>query len=245
VEAYLSDYTTTLEKLAPGGFLPTTIEAEKKLLKDMKPVEQRSLDRVSTSKIFEGLTQQMLKEGATKAIESGEVCLRPSCIEFLRSLSCEANPEIDNLHILSVNWSRHFISSCLHASNISMNPRMIFANELAGISEGQASKSEISPQGSMKIIASEDKLQYLEKLRKGGEAKVVYVGDSWTDVECLLAADLGICMRDEPMGSGQRKLAEAFGRLGMDIPRLDDAGEEKVVWVKDFDEIWEWAGGLR
>lgn len=247
VDAYISDYTTTLACLAPGGFLPTTIESEKKLLQDMKPVEQRSLFRVSTSKIFEGLTHKTLEEGAKKAINTGEVSLRPGCVEFLHYISAQATPEVDNFHILSVNWSQHFISSCLHASNISINPHLILANELADIPENQPSTGEISPSGSasLKIIASEDKLQYLEKLRKNSEAKIVYMGDSWTDIECLLAADLGICVRDEEMGSGQRKLAKAFGRLGVDVSRLADvseAGEAKVVWVRDFDEVREWAG---
>jgi len=71
----------------------------------------------------------------------------------------------------------------------------------------------------------------------------VYVGDSWTDIECLLAADLGICIRDSPMGSSQAKLAEALTRLGISCLRLKDykdADEWGVVWASDFAEICDW-----
>ena len=74
-------------------------------------------------------------------------------------------------------------------------------------------------------------------------APKVYIGDSWTDIESLLAADLGICIRDDPMGSSQRKLAEALERLSIPCPRLRDweqNDEPSVVWVSDFGEIMDW-----
>ncbi|KAF1914899.1 HAD-like domain-containing protein [Ampelomyces quisqualis] len=246
VEAYMADYTATLEKLAPGGVFPTTIADEKRLLNDMKAVEQRSLDRVFCSQIFEGLTQETLDEGARKALESGEVALRPGCVDFLHSVLSQANSETDSLHILSVNWSRYFISSCLRTAGIDIDSRLVFANEFTGIAEGTSSIGEISLTAASKLIASEDKLHILKYLRERSSAPVVYVGDSWTDIECLLAADLGICIRDEPMGSSQRKLAEAFTRLGVSCPRLGDvtdASHPQIAWAQDFAAIHAWAGG--
>jgi 2-hydroxy-3-keto-5-methylthiopentenyl-1-phosphate phosphatase len=244
VEAYMSDYTTTLEQLAPGGALPRTIEGESKLLKALKVTEQRSLDRVFESKIFESLTKGALEEGAKKAVESGDVVLRPGCVELLQSLSHHAMAKGDILHIVSVNWSRHFISSCLKAAGAEVDSALIIANELDGITEGKSSSGEISPDGSVKVVASDDKLFYLERIREANSASIVYVGDSWTDIECLLAADLGICIRDEPMGSSQRKLAEALERLNVACPRLADwnkADDSRAVWARDFVEIQEWA----
>jgi hypothetical protein len=241
VDAYISDYTSTVQELLSHGTLPTSISEEKKLLKKLKVVEQRSLDRVFESRIFEGLTREALQEGAKKLIASGEVILRPGCAELLRTV---AHVKSDALHILSVNWSRHFISSCLSTSNAPVDPVLIIANELDGVAEGNASTGQISPDGSTKVIASDDKVRYLEAMREKSQAKIVYVGDSWTDVECLLAADLGICIRDEPMGNSQKKLAEALERLDVACPHLLEltGGAEKyVVWAKDFDEIKEWA----
>jgi hypothetical protein len=241
VDAYISDYTKTMQELLPHGTLPTSISEEKKLLKKLKVVEQRSLNRVFESRIFEGLTREALQEGARKSIASGEVIMRPGCAELLRTV---VHAKSDALHLLSVNWSRHFISSCLSASDTPVDSVLIIANELGGIAEGEASTGQISPDGATKVIASDDKLRHLEAMREESQAKIVYVGDSWTDVECLLAADLGICIRDEPMGSSQKKLAEALERLDVACPHLLEltgCTEKQVVWARDFDEIKEWA----
>ncbi|KAH4221611.1 hypothetical protein HBI06_160220 [Parastagonospora nodorum] len=237
VDAYISDYTSTLEKLSP---LPTTVEGEKKLLRDLKVVEQRSLDRVFEARIFEGVTREMVEEGAERAVRGGEVKLRDGCVELLKSVLASGE---DTLHVLSVNWSRHFIASCLKTAGVLVDPAVILANELEGIEEGRPSSGQISPDGSMKIVTSGDKLQYLEQMRQQGNARVVYVGDSWPDVECLLAADVAICIQDEPMGSSQRKLADALERLEVACPRIlhcEVRDQSQVVWAKDFAEISTW-----
>jgi 2-hydroxy-3-keto-5-methylthiopentenyl-1-phosphate phosphatase len=239
VDAYMVDYTSSLEKLAPNGALPTTLEGETKLLRELKVVEQRSLDRVYDTGIFAELTKEDLEAGAKKAMESGEVSIRPGCVDFLKRVSTNG----DKVHILSVNWSRHFIASCLKACGVEIDPTLILANELDGIDEGRRSSGEISPAGSLKIISSSDKLHHLQHLKKLESMPMVYVGDSWTDIECLLAVDLGICIRDEPIGSSQKKLAEAFERLNVACPRLEDweeAGEPGLVCARDFVEIGRW-----
>jgi 2-hydroxy-3-keto-5-methylthiopentenyl-1-phosphate phosphatase len=234
VDAYISDYTATLETLGP---LPTTVEGEKKLLGDLKVVEQRSLDRVFKARIFEDVTRGVVEEGAERAVRGGELRLRDGCVEFLKSVLASGE---DTLHVLSVNWSRHFIASCFKAAGLLVDPAVILANELEGIEDGRSSTGEISPDGSMKIVTSGDKLRYLDQMRQQGNARIVYVGDSWPDIECLLAADVAICIRDEPMGSSQRKLAEALERLEVACPRILDRevrDQSQVVWAKDFAEI--------
>lgn len=242
VAAYMHDYTTTLNTLVPDGALPTTITDERNLLKAMKPVEQHSLDRVAASKIFAGMTAQHLDDGARMAVQSGDVALRAGCVEFLRTVTNDATSG-DKLHILSVNWSRHFILSCLKSAGANINASIILANELDGISDGRESSGEISPSGDVRIVASGDKLRYLEELRKGSEAMVVYVGDSWTDVECLVDADFGVCIRDERMGGSQGKLAEALERIGVECPCIStgqEGGGGGVVWARDFTELLRW-----
>jgi len=239
VDAYISDYTSTLETLGPDGALPTTIEGERKLLKDLKVMEQRSLDRIFEAKIFEGVTQQQIEEGAKKAIGKGDVALRPGYPNLVQCLTSNSS---EMLHLLSVNWSRHFIASCNSAAGIQVGTSLILANELDGIVEERPSSGQISPDGDMKIIASDDKLQHLKEIKNSTPSPIVYVGDSWTDIECLLAADLGICIRDEPMGSSQKKLAGALERLGVACPHLSgwqEAGQSSIVWARDFVEIQE------
>jgi 2-hydroxy-3-keto-5-methylthiopentenyl-1-phosphate phosphatase len=243
VDAYMVDYTSSLDQLVPNSSLPTTLEGEAKLLEELKVVEQRSLDRVYDAGIFGELATEDLEAGAKKAVESGEVAIRPGCVDLLKRLSSNETAKGDKLHILSVNWSRHFISSCLKAAGVEIDPSIILANELQGIDGGHRSSGEISPVGTLKIISSADKFHQLERLKQENALPVVYVGDSWTDIDCLLAVDLGICIRDEPMGSSQKKLADAFGRLSVACPRLEDweeAGEPGLVWGKEFEEIGQW-----
>lgn len=216
------------------------MEGEKKLLSDLKVVEQRSLDRVFGARIFEGVTREVLEEGAEKAVRDGEVELREGCVEFMRSILASKE---DKLHILSVNWSRCFIASCLKVAGVDVDASIVLANELEGIEQGRPSTGQISPDGSMKIISSGDKLRYLEQIREQGSARIVYVGDSWPDIECLVAANVGICIRDEPMGSSQRNLAEALERLGVACTYIrghDGHAQSQVAWAKDFSEISTW-----
>ncbi|KAJ4338972.1 hypothetical protein N0V95_007917 [Ascochyta clinopodiicola] len=251
-EAYMTDYTAAIEKLAPGGHLPKTVPKERDLLGALKTVEQASLDRVSSSGIFAGLTRKLLAEGAKRVIDSRKVELRRGFSKFLQHMQSRDRDELD---ILSVNWSRHFIRSCLEVGEVCVRPQAVYANELDGIEKDLVSTGKISPDenSEMKIISSGDKLEYLMRLQRLNSASrnespsssrpIIYVGDSWTDIECLLEADLGICVRDDPIGSSQRKLAERLQSLGIHCPRLQDwksADEWQVVWASDFAEIQTW-----
>lgn len=69
---------------------------------------------------------------------------------------------------------------------------------------------------------------------------VVYVGDSTTDLECLLAADVGICVRDEPMGSSQRELAETLERVGVKCVRLREGMPDLPSVINE--RIWRKVG---
>lgn len=252
-EAYMSDYTTTMKKLAPEGKLPETLEKERQVLLSLKSVEQASLDRVSSSGIFADLTKALLEEGARDVIGSKKVEIRKGFDEFLRFTQ---NRGHDGLNLLSVNWSCCFIDACLRAAGTPLQKSSIYANELDGIGSDSASHGHIGPRGGVEtsIISSGDKLEYMDQLReKYSESRnagidsrtpVVYVGDSWTDIECLLEADLGICIRDQPLGSSQKKLAERLESLGIHCPHLSvlsDADGRQVVWARDFAEIIAWA----
>ncbi|EMD90849.1 hypothetical protein COCC4DRAFT_31887 [Bipolaris maydis ATCC 48331] len=241
-QAYMDDYAATLKQLVPTGALPTTITEEKQLLARLKEVEQRSLDRVHSSAIFTNLTHQGIESGASRVIESDQVQLRTGFPSFFKHIQSR---ERDAFVMLSVNWSRHFIHSCLAASKISVASHAVLSNELDGISAGLPSSGRIINAASGEpdpIVSSGDKLQIFEQMQEVNGPKV-YIGDSWTDIECLLAADLGICIRDDPMGSSQKILADALTRLGVPCPKLRDRRqhtERGIVWARDFTEVLEW-----
>jgi hypothetical protein len=294
-KSYLADYSAALKEHAPDGKLPTTIIGERKLLKDLRAVEKKSIERVSSSEIFKDLTAAQLKSGAAKAIESGEVEMRAGSKEFVRYIWTridQQNLDFDLLNILSVNWSQRFISRCLQAAKfdlgtwlpmlgdallggsnkqygLSKNKQLqkqlairfreaedaalyripIYSNEIEGLERGNKSTGKICAQGSHEIISSFDKLKYLQNMRHLNPytmkpIPIVYVGDSWTDFECLLAAELGICIRDEPKTSSQKALEDSLNRLDIYCPHIsdwEDIDEWGIVWAKDFVEIKQWA----
>jgi len=79
------------------------------------------------------------------------------------------------------------------------------------------------------IRTSTDKLAAMNALLADDGADtdtvVVYVGDSPTDLECLIAANIGICVRDEPLTSAQHDLAEALRRLGVQTHHVSELRE--------------------
>ncbi|KAF2790702.1 hypothetical protein K505DRAFT_250597 [Melanomma pulvis-pyrius CBS 109.77] len=236
-KAYLSDYSTALEQHAPDGNLPTTVIDERKLLWDLEVVEQRSIDRVSAAEIFKDVTGTDLYVGAARAVERRDVQLRSGSSDFL--------------HYLYMRMSRQD-QLPKNTRGLEQNApfRMdVYANELEGVEEGSQSTGKVCAKGSHAIMSSRDKMTYLQCLRKTSPytmrpVPVVYVGDSWTDFECLLAAELGICIRDDPMTSSQRTLADSLKRLDIRCPNIlewENVDEWSIIWARDFIEIREWA----
>ncbi|KAF2266394.1 hypothetical protein CC78DRAFT_531786 [Lojkania enalia] len=292
VQAYVLDYETLLKQHSPDGKLPITILEERKLLKALEVAEQKSIERVSQSGIFKGLTAEDIEHGARKAVENGTVQIREGYESFLAHIISRLSRQdydIDALNIISVNWSERFIISCLEVVHSELKKALpdvkekrkeqhslerswklerqlrnretgtiitakkpgflgIYANELEGIYENQPSTGVIGSKGTHKIVSSEDKVSYLQLLRKRSPytmkaIPVVYIGDSWTDFECLLAADVGICIRDDPMTPSQKKLEDSINRLGIKLPHVSEyreVDEWNLMWAKDFNEIKNW-----
>jgi thiamine phosphate phosphatase / amino-HMP aminohydrolase len=252
--AYMEDYKSTLQHLIPDGKYPTTVSSEKALLKDLEPVEQRSVDHVSSSGIFQGLTMSNIGSGAVKAIRMAEVQLRDGCDSFFKQFQVDklerpaAGQCFKNISLLSVNWSQAFIAHCLHATAIDKDLEMfefIKSNEIGFMEGEQISSGIISGKDGRRILSSWDKLSRFKDLKHNSEREVawVYIGDSWTDLECLLDADVGICIRDEPMNSTQSKLADALVRLEIDCLHINDEHTGPIIWARDFEEIQEWMSG--
>lgn len=66
-----------------------------------------------------------------------------------------------------------------------------------------------------------------------GEA-VVYVGDSATDLECLVQADKGLVMSDHVGGA----LLGTLRRLGFEVGHVDNSpATQRLVWARDFGEL--------
>ena len=76
---------------------------------------------------------------------------------------------------------------------------------------------------------------------------VVYIGDSTTDLECVLNANVGVCIRDKLRTSEQKALEEVLNRVGVECVHVGlwheqrvqgrANGREKIYWARDFEEV--------
>ncbi|ORY12084.1 HAD-like domain-containing protein [Clohesyomyces aquaticus] len=240
-ETFVADYAEALLTHKPEG--TPTVAKERKWLKDVGEVEKTSVNRVNDSGIFENVSASQMQAGAVRACTAGKVELRKGVGDFF---------EYVRTHSVSNNNERYLDVDCRQPNHIS-----IYANELEGMSRNFSSGMEynsglLGTERTNTINTSHDKLTYLQRIRKVSPwtmkpIPIVYVGDSWTDFECLLAADLGICIRDGPMNSAQKKLHDSLQRLGIKCPHLRDyktVDEWGVVWARDFREIRDWVAGM-
>lgn len=175
------------------------------------------------------------------------------------------------VEIISVNFSREWICACLKAdlcrrqvdASSILEGLAVYANEVIVASQsGDETASDpvaVKMRGAqLPVHTSDDKLvrfnasraEFAESFRQSSDEPLsVFVGDSATDIECLLAADVGICIRDEPMRSGQRELMDVFKSAGVEVSRVGDCEHESrqggregrvLFWVRDFVELVKW-----
>jgi hypothetical protein len=107
----------------------------------------------------------------------------------------------------------------------------IFANEICS---AVATEPEHTRTG---MHTGDNKLHVFQNIcRQNPAERVIYLGDSVSDLHCLLAADVGICVRDKPMSSGQRDLAETLKRVGITVKPLSDikSGSEPLPMAKSL-----------
>jgi len=267
VTGYINDYTDHTSKYKPAVLGRKSLDQERQWLASLAPIEHKSVERVEASGIFKGVKASHVDHVAKSAVQTGEVQLRSSWDTLLRGFLCHPS---NKLSILSVNWSTRFIRQSLLAAAAettcaetqSLTPHIEFmkinANEITGLDTPSGSDGTLSKDTVSGIRTSADKLSRmpascqqcsstpfpLAEVVKKKEHVVVYIGDSATDLEALLAADVGICIRDEVMGSSQRELADTLERIGVKVRDISEGvllqGTNKILyWTDGFEKVVE------
>jgi len=274
VDGWMTDYTDHANRYEPITSARTTLDQERQWLASLAPIENNSVHRVESSRIFKRVKASHVDHIAASSIKSGDLQLRNHWHLLFHTLL--SNPS-NKISILSVNWSARFIrQSLLSASSNLASPEDesltsyirtmdIEANEISNLEHTDGSDGRLSKDSSTGIRTSADKLLRLplrcqQKLDKSistreaveqHEEIVVYIGDSATDLEALLAADVGICVRDDPMGSSQKELSDTLQRIGVRIQHIDEGIDMKqktnhvIYWTQDFDQVAKVLAGLR
>ncbi|KAJ9645325.1 hypothetical protein H2199_003331 [Coniosporium tulheliwenetii] len=223
-----------------------------------KPRRERSVRRVEEAGVFRGVTVRDVEDGAKEVMEKGDGAL----------VEGRAGAVGLDVSIVSVNWSATFIRACLlHAAaraegrDAALRDKLreavkqvrIIANEIEGLNDPEGSSGMLNKKDEDGIRTSSDKLRCMQQIRQGQEERlVVYVGDSPTDLECLTAADVGVCIRDDPMSSAQKELAKTLDRISDTCAELSAVRDVKTLdlknntlyWARDLEEVVEMIGRI-
>lgn len=223
VKAYTLDHEEFHARYSPGAADRTTAEEELTFLNCLRGVEQASLGRVQNSGLFRAISPDDLSRFGESAVKTGIVRIRPGFRELRARLS-------GHLAVVSVNWSADFIRGCCGSGGDGLE---VFANAIE-FPSGQLVCPV--PGGEGVLLTARDKFVTLQTVarrwgRKPGE--LVYVGDSTTDLECLLACK-GIVMAEDVT----KGLVETLRRLGFEVRHVADCKPDfRIAWARDFKEI--------
>lgn len=234
--AYMKDFHAHKSQYRPTTADRTRLEDEVGWLRSLQTIEQSSLKRVKECGLFAGVTAPDVREAAMQAIAEGRVRMREGWLEFLQKVHkvgiSGSTEHVPNIRIISVNWSRAWILACMNSAAKrslglkadameTLNSIAIYAGECFDIQEFEpfARGSAIS------LFTSGDKERLFatttNSLPQNDNLPLkVYIGDSTTDLECLLAADIGICMVDDPANYSPTSLLETLDRIGVSIEHL-------------------------
>lgn len=234
VEAYMNDYQEYVQAYNPPEAKRLTLAEEIEFLRGLESVDSTSRRRVEDSGLFVGVPGWILHTPPV----AQSIHLRAGFHKFVDQLIFLGLKVV----VLSVNWSTGFVAGVIG------NPKIeIIANEI--MDDGKIT----GPPGILeenKVLATcYDKHRALRSLmlRLGQEGdghsayrRLLYVGDSTTDLECLLAG-CGVVMNDGPNSS----VLKTLSRVGVPVfpvhkyrDTTTESDETTMLYsAKDFQEI--------
>ncbi|KAI4161717.1 MAG: hypothetical protein L6R39_000009 [Caloplaca ligustica] len=259
-EAYMSDYREHAANYIPTAADRKTVVQELAWLESWRDVERKSMERAENAGIFKGVEGKDVQRAAEQAIRDGKVVLREGSVRMVKRILQDGG----KVGVVSVGWSGEFIKACLKTAMGEMKDGRgarvedidVRANEIVGGKDGRMSRyfEERGRNGEGGLWSAGDKRKVTDGLVAAERDCVkVYIGDSTTDLGCLLAADVGICIRTlEGKSDEQTQLEQSLERLGIHCFRLDtmqrdellimirrggSVGGSSLWWASDFDEI--------
>ncbi|KAF7563519.1 hypothetical protein G7046_g652 [Stylonectria norvegica] len=218
VRLYLDDFRRYQLEYQIPEIARIAVDDELEFLSGMKDVEEVSIARIGESGVFRGLDAAALRQAGVDAVESGRVKIRAGFEELLQL----AEEKGWSVGVISVNWSVAFISGVLQPHKL-----RIIANEIS--EDGDVRGPEFL--GRIMTNSSE-KRQALRHLVADEKDRVLFFGDSGTDMACLLRG--GVVISDD----GESTLLKSLKRIGLDVGHVDDGRlGSKVEWARDFREV--------
>jgi thiamine phosphate phosphatase / amino-HMP aminohydrolase len=251
-EAYMSDSAAHIASYKPRKEDRRTLQEEFSWLESLTAIEGASVQRVEAAAIFASVTTEDIQAGAKDSVTRQEIQLRSGLKELLQRLYETGG----SASIISVNWSGEFIKASLRTTMAAegwKSPSIaVYANEIISGGDGQLNRHFAYDHRGI-WTAGDKKRALVEALnlqKQGVGGKNVYVGDSVTDLGCLLFVDIGICIRGELIDDGQKELSDTLARLKIPCRWIGEyreacEGNEQPLesfpqvlwWARDFQEI--------
>jgi hypothetical protein len=265
VREYVAAHTAHSAQYRPREEDRREIDDEFDYLESVKPIEKASVARVGAAGFFAGLVSwEEAKYESVEGVETrkwglrdlgrsavlhskdtnvppdggGELCVevRKGFGEFMKRFG-GTNTDDWEVAVVSVNWSAEFIRGVVEGS-IGLErgafKNRVIANEVSLPSGEVKGPAEL---GGDVLVSVKDKLRAMKSVMKlDGKERVVYFGDSTTDLACLLAADLGVVVADNT----ETKLMKTLRRMRFKVPHVGERADRgKLFWARDFSEVIE------
>jgi phosphoglycolate phosphatase-like HAD superfamily hydrolase len=239
VKAYGRDFEDHLGGYKPGKDDRRTLDQEIWYYRALRETEERSFRRVSQSGLFRGVTKEHWEGAGRETVEKGHVIVRKGFRDFLEKLKQDESI----WGIVSVNFSGSFIRGVIGASAGPGHAEVqVLANEPdeKGVLVGpRCEAGKAITTSDAKLASMKDLLQLWCDRTSLKASRVVYIGDSGTDIECLMEPGvIGIVMSDD----GQSSLMQTMHRVGVYVVHIgvyedNESCGKRTYWARDFDEI--------
>lgn len=234
-KTYPNSFTSTaaLENLGPLEMKDRILG----LLNEGVDLERMSVQVINNYRIFGNLTRRMLYEAAQSSVESKDsvdrIEIRDGFGDLLKYLAAKNS----GATILSINWSDDWIEGCISPYKLDVISNMICYGKIVGPGPVLAN----DPSGL--LLTGDHKLTAMMAARKrmpsnGTDVEYVYIGDSMTDLPCMLECDKAIIMVNQDPGLTYNYLVDALMAMGNQVKHICDVGPTfRYAWAKDFTEI--------
>lgn len=184
VDSYLDNYRQYADTFGRRETLSQEIE----FLNGLRSVEERSVNRVEKSLLFQNVPELFILNQASK------VSIREGWWRVFKHAQSLKIP----IFIISVNWSAALIKQVISYHGYSSNGVTIYANNIE--MKDQIGTGNIIP-GLMqtRLTIAQDKQQVVTMIKEqlDPQKKLIYFGDSSTDLLALIEADIGVVVHND------------------------------------------------
>lgn len=238
---YGEDYAKHVKEYFPPKEQRRNLSQEIEYCGSLKDVETRSFERVSRSGLFRGISPLQWRVFGRDAVKNGEVVIREGFSDFITNVERSEAA----WGVVSVNFSRDFIRGVLESAGVKTFKVQILANTsdengiLIGPESREGENTPVMTTSDAKLAAMKNLLWSWKEGQGTALSKVIYIGDSGTDIECLTEeGTTGIVMAQDRNSS----LIETIKRLGLAIEHINnynDGNQSNIYWAQDFRGIAE------